>query len=95
MTLIRASLDLTVETGPQGPWSLSAAASPLRGAGGEGGGGGARGGGRGVMGGALSGRGLVCECEYVRVCARVCVRVCVLACARLCVCVCVCVCVCA
>ena len=51
------------------------------------------------MGGALRGRGLVCECEYVRVCARVCVFV------RLCVCVCVfarvrvrvrlCVCVCA
>ena len=37
----------------------------------------------------MSGRGLVCECEYVRVCARVCVFV------RLCVCVCVCVCVCA
>ena len=37
---------------------------------------GGRGGGRGFMGGALSGRGPVCECEDVRVCARafVCVR---------------------
>ena len=47
------------------------------------------------MGGALSGLGLVCEREYVRVCARVrvcvCVFVCVCVCVRLCACVCVCV----